>query len=136
MTISSPCQLKATHADLQANKYKFTPSEKDKLLADTVLGANPAIAFRNCCCNVQKEGYLTAFEFKVALKLWQRASLDNTKLKDIKLSLQNLGHPFIKLTAGKDRNKYAFLGLALNEEYQSKPAIFAVKNKKRGGKSK
>lgn len=124
------------YADLQANQYQFTSSEKDKLLADTVLGANPAIAFRNCCCNVQKEGYLTAFEFKVALKLWQRASLDNTKLKDIKLSLQNLGHPFIKLTAGKDRNKYAFLGLALNEEYHFKLSNLTVKNKNRGGKSK
>ena len=124
------------YADLQAHHYKFKSSKKDLLLAESVLGANPAIAFRNCCCEVKEEGYLTAANFKIALKLWQKASLDNTKLKDIKLSLQNLGHQFIKLTRPPDRNKYAFLGLVLNEEYESKITKLLVKSKKRGGKDK
>lgn len=106
------------YADLQNNKFKFSPSKKDRLLEKTVLGIDPAIAFRNDCCTITENGFMPAADFKVALKIWQKASLDTSKMKDIKNALQNLGYRFGKNGTKTFRNTYGFFGLELTETYR------------------
>jgi phage/plasmid-associated DNA primase len=113
------------YAQLQSNNYKFDSSEKDTLLENAVLGINPAIAFRNDCCVIAEDGVLPGEDFKKVLKLWQKESLDDSKLKDIKQSLQNLGYEYKKMGTEPYRNKYCFTGLELNKEY--KKAIMQAK---------
>ena len=106
------------YAELQKNNYQFDTSKKDEQLEKTVLGIDPAIAFRNDCSIINDKGFMPSADFKAALKIWQKDSLDTSKIKDFKNSLQNLGYRFGKNGKKDYRNTYGFFGLELNETYR------------------
>ena len=106
------------YARLQKNKYKFTKSVKDSALKKTVFSTNPAKAFVKDCCdtkNVTSENYILVEDWKIVVKVWKQEICEDFTYKTLKWALVNLGYPFIKLTRGDDRNRYAFIGLCFNE---------------------
>lgn len=106
------------YARLQKNKYKFTKSVKDSALKKTVFSTNPAKAFVKDCCdtkNSTSKDYITVADWKIVVNVWKQDICEDFSYKTLKWALVNLGIPFVKLTRGNDRNRYAFKFLCFNE---------------------